>query len=388
MAHVSGWRGIGGGPIGACAYVGGFMLPFAWDVPLLVLAAAGLFGAGTAQRRRTGVPPLTYPVLLFLAATCLSIAASADVARSLRLSAALLPGALLFFVIAGHFRSVRDTWLLFLTFSLVALGLGVALLWTGLTGTWPSTRALVSSLGSPALVVPNDVMLLALVAPFSLVLVRRPSNWAIVALALASLGVSVAAISLVRSRGALLIFVVAVTSLGTLLHRRVDLRYGLGALVVAVGVDAALGLPFLGKFAGSWNDRAQVWSAAWSWFLEAPLIGHGPHTFIYRSASGSTVVPWVHNLYLEVLAEQGLLGLAALAVLLCPAVVLGWRLRVSGDHDIRTVGTAACAALVALLAAAAIELTFLREWVVVTLFGLLGVIAQLAVLDRDGRESS
>jgi hypothetical protein len=98
------------GPIGACAYIVGFALPLQGNIPLLGLVLMG--GCAVVSGARDGLrpswPPLALPVLGFLTATGLSILVSEDVGRSIRLSAALLPAALLFLVIAGHFQAVRD----------------------------------------------------------------------------------------------------------------------------------------------------------------------------------------------------------------------------------------------------------------------------------------
>ena len=101
------------------------------------------------------------------------------------------------------------------------------------------------------------------------------------------------------------------------------------AVVVIMLLDAARGWPLTARFAllwgtgeaghsgmtGLWDARLPIWSHAWQTFLQHPLMGQGPHTFSYTSVDGIQV-SWAHNLYLETLAEQGILGLAALLTLL------------------------------------------------------------------------
>ena len=140
------------------------------------------------------------------------------------------------------------------------------------------------------------------------------------------------------------------------------------------------------------TGRIPLWLSAWKMFLGAPLFGQGPHTFVlfYNSYLQNIslpswlfvdhrIVPWAHNLYLEVLAEQGLIGLSALVLLLARGLFIAWNLRQAKSDEIRILGYGAFAALVGFCFAAAIELTFLRQWVLIMMFTLLGLITHLSL---------
>jgi O-antigen ligase len=387
------------GPIGACTYLVGFAFPWSWDLPLMMLAVMSLLAILTGVRHRPSAwPPLSVPVLGFVVATAVAIFGSADVTHSLHLSAALLPGLLLFFLIAEHFPDLRATWLLYLTCSALSLGLAAALLW----GVWqaggrPPSAQMVLAVGSPILLVPNDAALLAVLAPLSLAtLSQRPKSVGGLMAALALL-LSAGAIVLLQSRTALLTMVAALVVAAVLLHGRrrlaVTLACGLASLALALLVDGAFGFPLMAKFVRHWDwggsGRLPLWRAAWAMFLDAPWCGHGPHTFVrlYRSylhqlglPSSSLVIPWAHNLYLEVLAERGIIGFIALVVLLVHGLVAAWRLQAVATGEAHRLGVGALAGLIGLCGAAAVELTFLRQWVVIVLFMVLGVIAHLTSL--------
>ena len=198
-----------------------------------------------------------------------------------------------------------------------------------------------------------------------------------------------------QGRTALLTMAVALMVAAVLLHGRrrlaVALSCGLGLLALALLVDGACGFPLAAKFMhlGDGSGRWPLWRATWAMFLDAPWWGHGPHTFVqlYRSylhqlglPTSSLVIPWAHNLYLEVLAERGLIGFIALAVLLGHGLVAAWRLQTAAAGEAQRLGVGALAGLMGLCGAAAVELTFLRQWVVIVLFMLLGVIAHLTSL--------
>jgi O-antigen ligase len=283
-------------------------------------------------------------------------------------------------------------WLLYLTCSVLSLGLAAALLW----GVWQAGGQ-VLAVGSPILLVPNDAALLAVLAPLSLAtLSQRPRSVGGLMAALALL-LSAGSIVLLQSRTALLTMVAALVVATVLLHGRrqlaVALACGMALLALMPLVDGAFGFPLVAKFVRHWdwggNGRLPLWRAAWAMFLDAPWWGHGPHTFVqlYRSylhqlglPISSRVSPWAHNLYLEVLAERGIIGFIALAVLLVHGLVAAWRLQAAATGEAHRLGVGALAGLIGLCGAAAVELTFLRQWVVIVLFMMLGVIARLTSL--------
>jgi hypothetical protein len=400
------------GPIGAYAYIVGFTLPLQGNIPLLGLVLMG--GCAAVLGARDGLRPswtsLGVPMLGFLTATGLSILVSEDVGRSMRLSAALLPAALLFLVIADHFQAVRDVRRLYLTFTAVALGLAVLLLWhVGQRHTWLhgiqqlDMRALMQEVGSPILLVPNDATFLAVIGPLSLVLlVGKP--WSPTGgLAALSLLASVCIVVMLRSRTAMLAMVISLACTSALIRPRRRLAFGLAcgltSLFLALLVDWFFAFPLMSKFIRQWygSGRIALWLATWAMFLDAPWLGHGPHTFVLRYQaylsdlglpSSSVIIPWAHNLYLEVLAEQGIIGFTALGVLLARGLSMAWRTQRAASAEARLLGAGVFGGLIGLCGAAAVELTLLREWVVVMLFTFLGISAYLtSSRSTEGRVS-
>ena len=375
-------------PIGTCAYIAGSALPFRWDFPLVVLALSG--GLVTIFSRRNSSAeslPLFWPVIIFLIATGLSILLSRDIGRSVSLSAPLIPAILLFFVIADHFRGPRHVRLLYLTFSAVGLGLSLAVLWRAWMKDWSvpqGWQGWISEVESPILIVPNDTAFLAAVAPLSLALLWCDARKSIRVVSGLSIVLSLLAVSVIRSRIATLTMIGALVLAALLLRPRIALPLGLGFLSASLLVDGLLGFPLLSKFGliwdagsgGLWDARFPIWSAAWTTFREAPILGHGPHTFAYTSVD-SIRAPWAHNLYLEMLAEQGIIGLLGLAFVLFCAFSAARTIQRTDQTETRILGAGALAALLAFCFAAAFELSFLRQWVVILLFTLLGVITQL-----------
>jgi O-antigen ligase len=94
-------------------------------------------------------------------------------------------------------------------------------------------------------------------------------------------------------------------------------------------------------------------------------------------------VSWAHNFYLETLAEQGVIGMTALGFLLARGIRIGQNLQRAPPGEKRLYGAGALAGLWGICLAGAIELSFVRQWVVITLFVCLGVLANLSADDKQ-----
>jgi O-antigen ligase len=198
--------------------------------------------------------------------------------------------------------------------------------------------------------------------------------------AAASIILSLGAICISASRTALLTLLIGLVATVVLVQPRQRLLpslAGLFALLCVALVVNALVLPdsqVITRLVRNWtlSGRTDFWATAWAMFLEAPLLGKGPHTFgVFHR------IPWAHNLYLEVLAEQGLVGLVALASLMACGFFVAWKVQSTDTAEERLLGAGAFAGLIGFWSAGAVELSLLRERVVTVLFTLLGAIAHL-----------
>ena len=380
------------GPIGVCAYIAGAGVSLALDLPLLFLVVCAAI-AGLQTRTAPSRPvPLALPVLAFLGLTAVSIGLSAQPGQSLRVMASLLPAALVFFVVASLFPAVRHVWSMFLTFAIVSTGLSMLLLWNAWLDGPVSPNIWALHAATPFLVVGNDVTFLAVIAPLSLVLTghRRTGVRLVGGL---SLALSAGIVVLFESRGALVVMAVSLACAGALLRPRGLARAGVAVAMIVCVVDASLGFPLAGKFGllwseGLWDARLGIWRAAWQSFREAPWLGHGPYTAMYVSSDGRESMRWAHNLYLDVLAGQGLAGLGALGVLLAAALLLALRTHGAADGDVRRLNAAALGSLVGFCVAAVFEVSLIRLWATTTLFTVLGVIARLSAEDVGDRRTT
>jgi O-antigen ligase len=338
--------------------------------------------------------PLTIAVIAFLVSVGLSTLMSEDIGRSLRLSAALVPSILVFVLVKDHLDGVQQIRLLYLMCSTVALVLAVLVLWAAALhgresgGIW---AVLSPSLGVPILVVRNDITFLAVLAPLSLVLFYREPRGAIGITAVASIILSMGAICISTSRTATLTMIIGLFTTAALVQARQRFLRSLAGifalLCVALAVNALL-FPesqVITRLVGDWtlSGRTDFWVTALAMFQQAPLLGNGPHTF-----GVFNLIPWAHNLYLEVAAEQGLTGLLALGCLAVSGIFAAWTVQRKGAAEARLLGAGALAGLIGFWSAGAVELSLLREWVVVTLFMLFGIIGNLAWSPDKDKEAA
>ncbi|MBI3455624.1 MAG: O-antigen ligase family protein [Candidatus Rokubacteria bacterium] len=372
----------------------------AWgrELPLLAIMA----GMILARIPRRGVPQasarfeLLFPLVLFAGSVVLSTLFSEYPGASLARSA-YAPIALLLFLATQEVAVTREAYRrTLIVFGAVAgvLGLdGVYQLWAGasLFGDPLYPGGIAGSLPNP-----NDLGLIPILVPAALtVIALEPRAWAS-RLLLCGLPFALATTILSGSRNAWLGLAV---SLGTFagFSRRRTLGLAAGAAAIALFVATfALGIAGVPDrarklLAATQDPRVAYWLVAWRMFTESPLLGKGVHTFgeFYLPYLGKIAlpaqytpdrvyIPWAHNLYLEILAEQGLVGAVGLGALLgAMAIGLGRFLRPGTPREVRTIAVGLAASLGAFLAEAVFDLTFLKDWPLLVFLLLAALIARL-----------
>ena len=305
-------------------------LPLPAQLPVVVIGfSVGLILVIEEPR---SLPRLPYLLLaIFLSASLLSILGADSVSRSLYTSLSLFPQLLLFHGVVSRFNEVR---IIRLLWTIIFTGTIIAIIFLTIALTHPeqNQRQWMALAGVPFFSVPNDLLFLVLILPF--VLDRFMARIPIVlrgGLAVVTL-IFFAVLIVYRIRtGVLLFSVLGVFLVLTMAKNRWRTLAWLLPLVLLflLGMDAISGFALLQKFAKvqTLSHRIPLWMAAWEMFLTDPWLGHGPGAFslLYRSylnnlsfpdwvVVSSVItqhVPWSHNLYLELLAERGLLGLAS-----------------------------------------------------------------------------
>jgi O-antigen ligase len=360
---------------------------------LIVLLA---FDRSAREDRRNPVADLA--VAAFLAITVVTSLLSRWPEETLRLLS-FYPYGVLVFLGARRVVSSRGA----ASLALVTLGAIVVLAVDGLAqarlGTSPLTgRIPVWGRYPGSFPFPADVSLLPILFPIaSSVLVASPGPRAVRLVLLALVSAAVA-LSGTRAGSIALLSVVAVEAIGR--HRRdavtsvavVVLGFVIAGTLAPKPSTRALGLEGLPaeeiKLVAGREHRIEQWRAAVRLWTEAPILGHGPHSFRRLCVERVTArdpafadvdldwAPYPHDVYLETLVGSGLLGLAGLLGVLA----LPFRRARSADP---TLG-AARRATVAFALVALFDLSLTKDWVQLALWLPIGV--AVGSQDRAGFE--
>jgi O-antigen ligase len=226
-------------------------------------------------------------------------------------------------------------------------------------------------------------IVLVLLVGFSLEGSRRSRLLAAAALPLPALG-----LVLTWSRGA---WLGALLGLPVVLARLSKPRRWISLAAVIIPIIVAA--PFLAP-RWSWHlerlrgiavaegpfSRVALWRVVPRMVSDHPLLGTGLATFQFayeryrQQSSGVQYAPFAHNLFLNFAAETGLLGLAAVALMLgsCLATLIRWHRRTLNDPPARMRSAMVLAAFVTLMAQQMVDGTVMRVHLAIGLFALMG----------------
>ena len=104
-------------------------------------------------------------------------------------------------------------------------------------------------------------------------------------------------------------------------------------------------------------ERLNRWNSAWKMFLDEPVFGHGPGTYMfeyakYQKSSDKTIISTnqadggnAHSEYLGPLSESGVLGMLTIFIVFIVSINTGIRLYYQMDHDPYLKGVVMCIVL-------------------------------------------
>jgi O-antigen ligase len=335
---------------------------------LLATLAVGLALYGPAsirERRESAARWVTLGLIVFLVATLASSLAAIDPAASLPKLVILLAAVALFFAVRQVCRTRRELTVAVagaLVGLLLAGAYGLVQHATGGTTTSFELDGSVIGRVQGAFVHPNKygvylATLIPLAASFALAR-RSPTRlrW----LGAGALALAVPALAFSFSRGAMV--GLAVGSLIWLAVVRPRVAPVAALAVIAAAVILAPGtLKERFEPEGTEGDiavRRDIWGAALDIYSDHPLLGAGVNNFrvayaelpstldsasqrrlLYVDAAAASAIPYhAHNVYLNVLAEEGIVGLAAFLLVALAALGVLYRASRVRDPVSRAVG--------------------------------------------------
>jgi putative inorganic carbon (HCO3(-)) transporter len=284
--------------------------------------------------RRT---PLDWAVGLFAAATVLSILGlTGNYSDQLIALVKAAGGFALFFLVTQSVRERTDVWLLVGAITATGLIQAATTIFPVITGSVQvsdTTRA-IGTLSDANLFAGYLVLVAALSVAAALAVRRR---WSIAAAGLVTLVFGMALVATL-SRSGWIGFLVALLTMAVLLPERRREIALVGAGVVGILVVIGLAGPIAGRLGGTEGGspfetffaRVPIWAAAWAMFIQHPIFGIGVNNFgfLIQDYNADLDVNQAHNLFLNIAAERGILGIVTflfVAVMSFRALRAAWR---------------------------------------------------------------
>lgn len=326
------------------------------SISATTLALAGLYLSWflRSHATKTSYPSpslhINLPLLLYLAITAISVAVAQDVSLSLFEVALLLEACLVYFYVANNVRTRQDVLFVVLLLLIGCLLESLAMIVLRFTGM-PSTiwgipahvrvdtdvkegfMRIGGTVGSPNFAAAYLSMSLATAASLLFTSLGRAYK----RLAMGVLGMGGVALILTFSRGGWMALTLSVTLICLLGWRRrgVSLKTPI-AVILILGM---LYLPFhsvisgrlFGDDRGSAESRIPLMNLAFRIIGDNPVLGVGANNFTVvmdRYLTSDFREGWlfaVHNKYLLVLAETGIVGFLAFVAFLLNALRKGWQ---------------------------------------------------------------
>jgi O-antigen ligase len=366
-----------------------WLLGTAWAGLLLLMAVlSGPAASGGDSQTRHRALPLTRAFLLLLVVTVIGWVVTDEAETAVPVTRALITGGCLFWAMLVFVRRPEDLRLILIGFAGGAFLVGgyAVIQYLGgeaSTGFFTSGGTLISRV-SAGFGQPNQLGgFLVLALPFVLagaLASRRRLPWLVVVV-VASFGVYAS-----FSRGALV--ALAIVPLVFLGGRRLLLAAPVLVLLVVFATPDLVRERFatVTESGSEAATRSDFYETAVDIWQRSPFLGVGPGGFpaAYAEArvAGKGFVPatlfqpppHAHNLALQLLSEQGLLGLLVFTAVVVLAIRAALVLRRSRDRVVSLVGTAVLASLAAFLVHNMVDVTLL-ETTAIYFWAVLGVAA-------------
>jgi putative inorganic carbon (HCO3(-)) transporter len=368
----------------------------------IALWVAFVFALAVAHhwRDQRNFPRLGVLLIVYLAVTIVSFGIAASQTDALPILRSVTVGLLLFFATA---LSVRDrNSALWVVAGIAVSGFleGAVATYQHFTGTneygFVTTSGAIVSRAVAGLHTPNELGgFLVILVPFILAgfLIARRSRrlYGIALLCGVALLFSLLGIYASFSRGAIVALISVPLFFISKRHLLLLLPFFVALVLVATPGVIRERFDSLSSSGEEVATRTDIWRAAIDIWEQHPLFGAGAGSFPTEYAEaripGKQYLPnrriqpppHAHNVFLQELAESGLVGLLALLAILILALRTAWLVRKSPTRWLSLMGTASLASITAFLIHNQVDLTLI-EGTGMYFWGLLGLLSALFVI--------
>lgn len=376
-------------------YIFSCALPFFSNIPLIILALGGFASVILLLKNK----PKKFSLIstfffLFILSFVVSAILSQNFERTFYLSFSMVPGLLLFFVIFENFENEGEYYLIYTGFVITSAIITIASLYAAFISDQPTPSHWVRQSELPYFIVPNDFMMLTVFMPFLVVMALRQTSRCLKFLLLFIIGINLLLFIVYRSRGAVLLSIIAI-GFPLVLIKKITLKklclYIPFCIILLFIVDSLFAFSLIKKIftIESWFSRLTPWMVAFEMFKIKPIFGTGPKTFGYfypilvNKISNpdwiivdNRLMPWAHNIYLETMAEQGFVGLMILLSLV--GIIIIKIKQFFSCNKSKELIAITLSSTVILILGGMIEFSFIRHFFVIVFFSIIGVLATLS----------
>ena len=374
-------------------YLSLFWLKSSFDYSLLLLiTGAVLVIIFSPSNNINHVLKSDFFIVLFLLSLLLSIYRSGHLQLSMVLSFSFIPSILIYLLLSRFVLLKQDLWLVIGGLSLGVVVLSTIILFVNYTIT-NNPEVLISSLPSGVLIVPNDILLISICMPMMLALIKWVESRILKTIGVVSLLICFLAILGVNSRLAFLAAAIGISIVAVQKLSRKLIYLVIAGISSLLLLEFIKGYPLISKFTATsplCETRLPLWGAALQLWIDRPWFGYGTHNYVDLyggklkllhfpacSMIDQRITPWPHNLFLELLSSQGIVGTMPIFMLIVLSIQRTYKATQSGDPSSQLFAIGLLGALTAFILAAFFEASFIRHWVVIMTSTLIGLSAAL-----------
>ena len=338
---------------------------------------------------------LTIVILLFILSSLLSASISSDLDRSFNTSLPMWPGLLVYLLITFCYKKNSDVLLTFFSLIVISNAISIYLLYHAINNINLSAIDLILTQNNVLIDVPNDVSLCALYVPLFFALLDSSQIKSKAPLKIVGFLLVLVTCTVYKSFVGIICLFSSMTFYLLLARNKFQLLALYLSVSICLLVDLATGSFLIEKISKTidlygWDPRFALWGAALLMFFQLPVLGHGPGTFVTMYQEyidvlnippnlplDTRLVPWPHNLYLEILAERGVIGFFLFSIILIISIHYSYKIFTFSSMKYKIVVIGLLSSLLGFIIGSFIEFTFLRLWVVNYLFLVVGMISFL-----------
>jgi O-antigen ligase len=367
------------------------------NIPLALIAILFIWLEFKNKKKSTRLPLINILIFLFLISLLISTITSYNSNASLRVIWHVIPGVMLYLLLAEKFDLKKINYL-FHTFTAISIILSIILLFNYWQYPLKNVRELIKISHFLFMFTPNDTVILTFFSFFSFYILTTKPEIRIKLYSILGIILPLITIIIYQSRLSILISILFLFLYMIIIKKSKKLFFiTLFCIVIIIPlVDMLNHFTLLQKLTSlaTLQHRYHLWLAGWEIFLQHPILGSGAgsYGYLYQAILDNygylefknQFTPWPHNIFIELLAEQGAIGFTLFVLLIIQNLksMLQFNFVANKQKSSYKLNKFLLLINLCYLFCLFFELTLHRTWVSFFLFTLLGI-SQLIIYKNN-----